>query len=51
LLPGQESGQARFAEKYVESPEGPGTKQICQGFTHWSADRSRIARIVVRYSL
>ncbi|TLY74984.1 MAG: hypothetical protein E6K49_12860 [Gammaproteobacteria bacterium] len=51
LLAGQESGQARFAEKYAESPEGPGTKQICQGFTHWSADRARIARMIVRYSL
>jgi len=51
LLAGQESGQARFAEKYAESPEGPGTKQICQGFAHWSADRARIARMVVRYSL
>jgi hypothetical protein len=51
LTPGQEAGQARFAEKYVESPEGPGTKQICQGFTHWSADHARVARMVVRYSL
>jgi len=51
LLAGQESGQARFAEKYAESPEGPGTKQICQGFAHWSADRARIARMIVRYSL
>jgi hypothetical protein len=51
LLPGQESGQARFAEKYAESPEGPGTKQVCQGFTHWSAEHARVARIVVRYAL
>jgi hypothetical protein len=50
-LPGQESGQARFAEKYVESPEGPGTKQVCQGFAHWSAEHARIARMVVRYTL
>jgi len=51
LLPGQESGQARFAEKYVETPEGPGTKQVCQGFSHWSAEHARAARMVVRYSL
>jgi hypothetical protein len=51
LLPGQESGQARFAEKYAESPEGPGLKQVCQGFTHWSAEHARVARMVVRYSL
>jgi hypothetical protein len=50
--PGQESGQARFAEKYVESPdERPGTKQVCQGFTQWSAEHARIARLVVRYTL
>jgi hypothetical protein len=51
MLPGQEGGQARFAEKYLESPEGPGTKQVCQGFSHWSAEHPRVARMVVRYSL
>jgi hypothetical protein len=51
LTPGQESGQARFAEKYVESPDGPGTKQICQGFAHWSAEHARVARMMVRYSM
>jgi hypothetical protein len=51
MLPGQEAGQARFAERYVESPEGPGTKQVCQGFSHWSAEHARMARMVVRYTL
>jgi hypothetical protein len=51
LLPGQESGQARFAEKYVEGPEGPGSKQVCQGFAHWSTEHARVARMVVRYTL
>jgi len=50
-LPGQESGLARFAEKYAETPDGAGTKQVCQGFTHWSAERARIARMIVHYSL
>jgi hypothetical protein len=50
-IAGQESGQARFAEKYVEGPEAPGTKQVCQAFAHWSTDRSRIARMVVRYGI
>ena len=51
LLPGQETGQARFAEKYSESaPEG-GTRQVCQAFAHWSADHAREVRVVVRYSL
>jgi hypothetical protein len=51
VLAGQESGQARFAEKYVEGPEAPGTKQICQGFAHWSTEHARVARMVVRYGI
>jgi hypothetical protein len=51
VIAGQESGQARFAEKYVEGPEAPGTKQICQGFAHWSTEHSRVARMVVRYGI
>jgi len=51
VMAGQESGQARFAEKYVESPEASGTKQICQGFAHWSVEHARIARMVVRYGI
>ena len=51
FAPGQESGQARFAEKYTQTaPEG-GTQQVCQGFTHWSAEHARSVRMVVRYSL
>ncbi len=50
-LPGQELGQARFAEKFTESADAPDAKQICQSFTHWSADHARVARMVVRYSL
>jgi hypothetical protein len=51
VIPGQESGQARFAEKYVEGPEAPGTKQICQAFAHWSTEHARVARMVVRYGI
>jgi hypothetical protein len=51
VMAGQESGQARFAEKYVEGPEAPGTKQICQGFAHWSTEHARVARMVVRYGV
>jgi hypothetical protein len=51
LLPGQDSGQARFAEKYSESASEAGTRQVCQGFAHWSADHARVARVLVRYSL
>ncbi len=50
-LPGQEFGEARFAASYSESPaEGP-TRQVCQGFAHWSSSHARTVRMVVRYSL
>ena len=49
-LPGQESGQARFAEKYTESAPAAGGRQVCQEFAHWS-DHARAVRVVVRYSL
>jgi len=50
VQPGQEAGQARFAEKFSERPE-EGAKQICQDFANWSHEKTRIARIVVKYSL
>lgn len=50
VQPGQEAGQARFAEKFSERPD-EGAKQICQGFSNWSHDKARIARIVVKYTL
>jgi hypothetical protein len=51
VIAGQESGQSRFAEKYAEGPEAPGIRQVCQGFAHWSAEHSRVARMVVRYGI
>jgi len=51
VIAGQESGQSRFAEKYVDEPEAPGTRQICQGFAHWSTEHARVARMVVRYGI
>ena len=50
VQPGQEAGQARFAEKYSERPE-EGAKQVCQAFANWSHDKARLARIVVKYAL
>jgi hypothetical protein len=50
-LPGQEAGQARFADKYSETAAESGTRQVCQTFAHWSADHARVVRVVVRYSL
>jgi len=51
VMAGQESGQARFAEKYVESPDSPDTRQVCQSFAHWSTEHARVARMVVRYGI
>jgi hypothetical protein len=48
---GQEAGQARFAEKFTERPDGDAGKQICQGFANWSGEKSRVARILVKYAL
>ena len=48
---GQDAGQARFADKFRERPVGDGGKEICQGFANWSGEKSRIARILVKYAL
>ena len=50
-LPGQEAGQARFADKYSETSAEAGTRQVCQTFAHWDADHARVVRVLVRYSL
>jgi hypothetical protein len=47
---GQETEQARFAEKPMESPEGSASKQVCEGFVQWS-QHPRTARMVVHFSL
>ncbi len=51
FVAGQESGQARFVQEYAQSAPDAGTRQVCQGFAHWSTEHSRIVRVVVRYSL
>jgi hypothetical protein len=51
VMPGEEANQARFAAQPLEKPDGPGMKQVCQGFSLWAAQQSRVARMVVRYSL
>jgi hypothetical protein len=50
-LPGQESGDARFAPTYSESTNEAGTREVCQAFAHWSSEHGRIVRMVVHYSL
>jgi hypothetical protein len=50
-LPGQESGEARFAASYSESAPEAGSREVCQSFVHWSSEHARIVRMLVRYSL
>jgi len=50
-LPGQASGEARFAATYSERTPRAGARQVCQGFAQWSVDHARIVRMVVRYTL
>jgi hypothetical protein len=51
FLPGLESAQARFAEKYSEGTPDSGVRPVCQAFANWSAEHARAVRVVVRYSL
>jgi hypothetical protein len=48
---GQDAGQARFGEKFFERPDTGGAKQVCAGFVNWSSEKSRVARILVKYAL
>jgi hypothetical protein len=50
VQPGQEAGQARFAEKFSERSDEGGAKQVCQTFANWSHEKTRLARIVVKYA-
>ena len=48
-IPGQEIEHSRFAEKLSEAPDSETTRQVCQGFQHWSG-APRVARMIVHYS-
>ena len=51
VTPGSDFEQARFAEKPIEVADSTSTKQVCEGFTHWSSEHARVARMLVRYTL
>jgi hypothetical protein len=51
VMPGHEVDQSRFAEKPVEVADTATTKQVCEGFAHWSTERGRVVRMVTRYTL
>jgi len=50
VQPGQEAAQARFAEKFSERTE-EGARLVCQAFANWSPEKTRLARIVVKYAI
>jgi hypothetical protein len=47
---GQDAGQARFVKKAFERSDIEATRQVCQGFVHWNGEKSRVARILVKYA-
>ncbi len=51
VQPGQDAGQAKFVEKFYERPDVEGSKQVCQSFASWNAEKARAARILVKYAL
>ena len=51
MQPGQDSGQAKFVEKFYERADADGSKQVCQSFASWNPEKARAARILVKYSL
>src|SRR5712691_2791761 len=50
VQPGQEAEHARFADKFSERSDGD-AKQVCQRFSNWSGEKTRIARILVKYAI
>jgi hypothetical protein len=51
IAAGQEADQARFSEKYTETAADDGSKHVCHSYTNWSTQRSRVARMIVRYAI
>lgn len=48
--PGQDVGQARFAEKPFERAESDQTKQVCTAFADWDGEHATSARLMVKYA-
>jgi hypothetical protein len=51
VTPGQEAGEARFADVPFETADDATAKQVCERFVQWSSQHGRVARVVVRYTL
>ena len=50
VQPGQDAGQARFAEKAVERADADAGRQVCEEFVNWSGEKARQVRILVKYA-
>jgi hypothetical protein len=50
VMPGAEVEQSRFAEKPTEAPDSTETRLVCEAFANWSSERTRMARMLVRYT-
>jgi len=49
VLPGQDAGRARFADRVFERAESDQNKQVCTGFSSWDDEKSYSARLFVKY--
>ena len=47
----QDAGKARFVDAPFERAHLEGSKEVCFNFAHWGAEKGRMARIVVRYTI
>jgi hypothetical protein len=47
----QDAGKARFVDAPFERAHNDSSKEVCFNFAHWSADKGRAARILVRYTI
>jgi ribosomal protein L20 len=47
----QDAGKAKFLDAPFERVHTDNSKQVCFNFAHWGADKGRMARIVVKYTI
>mgnify|MGYP003482749999 CR=1 FL=1 len=50
VQPGQDAGGARFAASPIERPASGDAREVCQQFAHWSSQKGRSARLLVKYA-
>ena len=50
VQPGQDAGAAKFVDAFYERTQAD-AKEVCQRFVHWNAQKARLARILVKYTL